>query len=348
MTNTATQPIKRHRLTYCRALPASPSPPTAPRRTVLLGDASQQLATLPDDSVDCVITSPPYFLLRNYQVAGQLGQEATVDQWVDNLVAVCDQLARVLKPTGSLWLNVGDSYSRRGRLGAPPKSLLLGPERLLLRLAEHGWIVRNRLVWHKPSPLPASVRDRFNNTWEPIYLLVRSARYHFDLDAVRIPHVSKPRPRPVRPAKYQGQPATWAGPLAGAQDGLDRAKAEGRAGHRLGKNPGDVLTVGTAGYRGAHFATFPTRLIQRPMLAGCPARTCSACGVPWKSSDGELTATCSCNAAWQAGLVLDPFFGAGTVGLVAEQHGRDWLGIELNPSFKQLAEERITAARSAR
>lgn len=347
MNQPATIQLSRHRLTYCRAS-APRVEPSPPRRQVLLGDACTQLARLPSNSVDCVITSPPYFLLRNYQVDGQLGQEATVDEWVDNLAAVCDQLARVLKPTGTLWLNVGDSYSRRNRLGAPPKALLLGPERLILRLAERGWILRNRLVWHKPAPMPASVRDRFNNTWEPIYLLVRSPRYHFDLDAVRVPHRSNPKPRPVRPAKYQSQTPTWAGPLAGAQDGLDRAKAEGRAGHPLGKNPGDVMTVATAGYRGAHFATFPARLIERPLLAGCPARTCVACGAPWASRDRQLTPTCECQARWRPGLVLDPFFGAGTVGLVAEKHGRDWLGIELSPIFKRLSEDRIADQRRQR
>ena len=154
---------------------------------ILLGDALERLQELSTGSVDTVVTSPPYFLLRNYGVDGQLGAEQTVAQWVSGLRAVMAEVARVLKEDGSVWLNLGDTYSRHDKHGAPPKSLLLGPERLLVGLIEDGWVVRNKLVWAKPNPMPASVRDRLSCTWEPIYLLVRSRSYFFDLDAVRVP-----------------------------------------------------------------------------------------------------------------------------------------------------------------
>jgi site-specific DNA-methyltransferase (adenine-specific) len=333
-------------LGYCRARPL-------PRNTILLGDTLEQLGKLPSDSVDTIVTSPPFFLLRNYQTSGQLGLEATVHEYVEGLVAVADELSRVLKPSGSLWLNLGDSYSRHARYGAPPKSLLLAPERVVLALVQRGWVLRNKVVWAKPNPMPNSVTDRLNCSWEYVFHLVRSTSYFYDLDAIRIPHVSSRRDlttaSPCKKAKT-GQPKyaaarpAWAGPLAGSNDGLLRARAEGRPGHRLGKNPGDVWTVPTAGYRGAHFAVFPERLIERPMHATCPAKVCTACGKPWHQSRGNIHGpSCACRADARPGLVLDPFMGSGTTGVVARRLGRDWLGIELNPSYRELALSRIAS-----
>jgi DNA modification methylase len=335
--------------TYCRkqSRDARRTAPIA-RNRVLIGDALQRLRRLPAASVDCAITSPPYFLLRNYQAEGQLGLEATVDGYVEHVGAVCDELARVLKPSGSLWLNLGDSYSRHPRYGASAKNLLLAPERILLALAERSWIVRNKVVWSKPNPMPTSVRDRLNTTWEPIYLLVRSPHYFFDLDAIREPHRTKPRSRNVTRGKYELHQERWAGPLAGANDGLMRVRAAGRVGHPKGKNPGDVWSIATAGYRGAHFATFPVQLVAKPMLATCPERVCEICGIAWGRAATGLQSACTCGAPWRPGLVLDPFMGAGTVAVAAESLGRDWLGIELNPDYATLAMERIEEARAAR
>lgn len=333
-----------------------------PRNHVIVGDVRTVLARLPAASVDCVITSPPYYLLRDYGMPEQIGLEASVDGWVDELDLAMRGVARVLKPTGTTWLNLGDSYSRHPRHGAPAKSLLLGPERLALRLLADGWTIRNRIAWFKPNPMPSSVGDRLNTTWEVIYLLTRQRRYHLDLDAIRVPHRSARRTSAkARDSAASPTPTTrpeWAGPLAGSNSGLSRLKAVGLVGHPLGGNPGDVWTVPTAGFRGAHFASFPMRLIERPLLAGCPERVCQSCGCPWERSAGrprsmraprkDLRPTCGCRSGWKPGLVLDPFMGAGTVGVVAEKLGRHWLGVELNPKFAQLAEERIAAARLAR
>jgi site-specific DNA-methyltransferase (adenine-specific) len=336
-----------HRFGYCRR--SAPAWASVPRREIIVGDALASLRTLPAHCIDTVLTSPAYYLLRDYQVAGQLGTEATVSEWVDNLVAVCDELARVLRPTGSMWLNLGDSYSRHLRYGAPPKSLLLGPERLLLALSQRGWIIRNKVVWAKPNPMPVSVADRLNTTWEPIFLLVRSPHYYFHLDAIREPHRSRRSPVKKSDAalKYGAvKRPPWSGPLAGSNSGLLKARAEGRSAHPLGKNPGDVWTVATAKFGGRHYATFPAGLIERPLKATCPEKVCNACGRPWSHVNGSLRPDCRCKSGARSGLVLDPFMGAGTTGLVAERLGRDWLGIELNPEFAQLALQRIEAARS--
>jgi len=339
-----------------------------PANTILVGDALTRLRQLPAQSVDCCITSPPYFQLRDYGAPEQLGLEPTVDAWVEHLREVVAEIGRVLTRTGSLWLNLGDSYSRHARYGAPAKGLLLGPERVLLALTADGWICRNKVIWAKPNPLPASVADRLNTTYEVIYFLVRSRRYYFDLDAIRRPHrtstgrTDSPGPT-TRPS--------WAGPLAGTQSGLRRPRPAGQPGHALGKNPGDVWSIGTHGFRGAHFATFPEALVEQPLLSSCPERVCTACGSPWRRRSrvghigrpmvpprdryvvryptrwqtlhyrGRLRAACGCRGGSRPGFVLDPFFGSGTVGVVATRHGRDWLGIELNPAYADLATQRL-------
>jgi site-specific DNA-methyltransferase (adenine-specific) len=330
-----------------------------PRNTVLVGDLRKKLAQLPEASVDCVITSPPYFQLRDYGIKGQMGLEPTVNSWVEELRVAMRGVARVLRPTGTLWLNLGDTYSRHPRLGAPPKSLLLGPERLGLALIEDGWVIRNKIVWAKSNTMPNSVKDRLACRWEVVYLLTRQQHYFFDLDAIREPHRSPlPRKQPEGPGGLarpkKGRPE-WAGPLAGNNAGLAQMKARGLVGHPLGRNPGDVWTLSASNFRGAHFATFPAALVERPLLASCPERICSRCGCPWtrKAASrsgavtriGTLRPSCRCRQGWRPGVVLDPFFGAGTVGVVAEQHSRDWLGIEINPAFARLATRRIADAR---
>jgi site-specific DNA-methyltransferase (adenine-specific) len=305
-----------------------------PRNRVLVGDALTRLRELQSGSIDCVITSPPYFGLRNYGVTGQLGAEAHIDGWVASLRAVCRELMRVLAPHGSLWLNLGDGYSRSAGDGAAFKSLLLGPERVALGLIEDGWLLRNKVIWAKTNPMPSSVRDRLSCTHEFLYLFTKQPRYFFDLDAIRVPIRSR---RPARPHARPSLPVSARGRLAGGgQTGLVELARTGRAGHPLGKNPGDVWSLGTSSYRGGHFATFPPKLVRRPLLASCPAFVCAGCGRP---APGERA--CECRARRQPGLVLDPFFGTGTVGQVAREHGRDWLGIELNPVYVGLAETRL-------
>lgn len=327
-----------------------------PLGQIIVGDVRRHLPELPSASVDTVITSPPYFALRDYGHARQMGLETDVHAWVAGLVEVCDELARMLKPSGSLWLNVADSYSNHTGQGAPKKSLLLGPQRLAIALEARGWIIRNQVVWSKTNAMPSSVGDRLSCSYEVIFLLTRSPRYFFDLDRIRQPLVSTAKKRPAA-TDYQYLPDAVL-PVGGAVDddrGLNRLKTEGRTGHPLGKNPSDVWRLATAGYRGAHFATFPISLVERPLLASCPEKVCTACGVPWTREPfdrhrkppvlGELRPACGCDAPTLPGVVLDPFMGSGTVAIAAEMHGRQWSGIELNPSFATLARRRLEAWR---
>lgn len=329
---------------------------TLPRNTILTGDADRVLAGLLTGSVDCVVTSPPYAnALRDYGVAGQLGREPSVTEYVENVVAVLRQVRRLLKDSGALWLNLGDSFSKRVSQGAPRGSLLLVPQRVALALSADGWIVRNVAIWHKPNPLPQSAPDRLSPTYETIIFATKSRRYFFDLDAIRIPHRSAGRARPQereRTRRYQGN-----------NTGLGRLKAAGRVGNAHGKNPGDVWTVPTATDRRGHQATFPEGLIERPILATCPERICVQCDTAWtrptrivsKQTNegmrhtrevGELR-RCDCFAPSRPGVVLDPFMGTGTTALVAERLRRDWLGVELNPAYAKLAKRRITAGRAS-
>jgi DNA modification methylase len=325
-----------------------------PRNTILTGDAREVLADLLPESVDCCITSPPYAnALRDYGAPGQLGQEPTITEFVQSLRPVLRGVRRVLKPTGSLWLNLGDSYASHPRQGVPRGSLLLTPQRVALALAADGWIVRNVAIWHKPNPLPQSARDRLSPIHEVVIFATKARRYFFDLDAIRVPHRSAGRARPQereRSRRYQGN-----------NTGLGKLKAAGRVGNARGKNPGDVWTIPTAMDRLGHQATFPEALIERPILATCPERICVQCDAAWtrptrirrssRTSEGmrhtrevgELR-RCDCFAPTHPGIVLDPFMGTGTTAVVAERLNRDWLGIELNPSYARMATDRHVAA----
>lgn len=309
---------------------------------VLVGDAADRLTELPDGSFDLALTSPPYFRLRDYGVDGQLGLEGDIEAWVANLRGVCRELARLVTPTGSLWLNLGDSYATHPREGAGRKSLLLGPERLLLALQADGWLVRNKVVWSKTNPVPSPVCDRLAATWEPVFFLTRQARYFFDLDAIRQPHSSRPGSSPRSASRPPGR-SDWRGPNSVGTGGLAGLRRSGRVGHRHGKNPGDVWRLATARSGGQHHAASPLALAERIIRAACPVSVCCACGTPWR--DGR--AGCACEAPSRPGRVLDPFLGSGTAAVAAERLGRDWLGIELNPAFAADAEERLRRARAA-
>jgi site-specific DNA-methyltransferase (adenine-specific) len=316
------------------------------RNVIHHGDALSVLRSLPAASVDCVVTSPPYFNVRLYRAGEhELGQEATIELWVDHLRAVVREIERVLVPTGSLWLNVADVYAKTPREGATAKSLLLGPERLALALQADRWIVRNRLAWQKPNPLPSSAADRLTGSWEFVYFLVRSRHYFFDLDAIREPLTSAKKPQRLRDRR------DCHGTRDNGNSGLIQLGRSGLRGHPLGKNPGDAWRITGARVRG-HSASFPPELIRRPILAACPEKVCTACGRPWQRDrrpvrwkNGQpqprALVPCGCEAPTRPGLVLDPFLGSGTVALVARRFGRDWLGIELNPRYIELAHNRL-------
>jgi site-specific DNA-methyltransferase (adenine-specific) len=332
---------------------SNPSPIV--RRELLVGDALDRLRELPDDSVDMLLTSPPYFRLRNYDADGQFGLEPHVDQWVDRIAAVSAEIRRVLVPTGTYWLNIGDTYSTHQSQGANRKSLLMAPERLALQLQRHGWLIRNKIVWAKTNPMPTSIKDRLSCTYELIYVFAKQPTYFFDLDAIRQPHRStRVKPHAVRRRGAE----LWRGPNADSERGLDALKAQGLVGHPLGKNPGDVWPLASSNFRGTHHATFPVSLANRAIRAGCPEARCTRCRLPWrrrvmraiggKAVRAALAPTCDCQADSEPGLVLDPFIGSGTTAVAAEDLSRDWIGIELNPDFAAMATERIADARTRR
>jgi DNA methylase len=266
---------------------------------VIVGDARDKLKQLTTESVDCVITSPPYFRLRNYQHDAQIGLEAHVDSWVEELRGLMAEVKRVLKPTGSLWLNLGDSYSRSLGYGAPAKSLLLAPERLALALVADGWILRSKVIWAKTNPLPASVQDRLSCTYEVVYFLTKSSRYFFDLDAIReLPKKVKSQnklakvvavpvdnfvplascagevPDLVGAAKMDNADSSWRGPLANNNSGLSSMKASGYRLTRLARTPVMFGDSQPATY-GA-LITLPTRLRSLKSRSCPPAQNASA------------------------------------------------------------------------
>lgn len=289
-------------------------------------------------SVHTVVTSPPYFGLRDYGHDGQIGLEPTPDEFVAALVEVFREVRRVLRDDGTVWLNLGDSYNahpgqrkttdaagpkqrtNQGSPGAPsrfvpdlkPKDLIGIPWRVAFALQADGWYLRQDIIWHKPNPMPESVRDRCTKAHEYIFMLSKSPRYYFDYEAIKEPAVSLKAQWTDNPAndKQRGHSRRHAG-FNGRY--AERIRESGPPETR---NKRSVWTVTTKPFKGAHFATFPPDLIEPCVLAGCP----------------------------EGGTVLDPFGGAGTTGPVAKRTGRNSVLCELNEEYAQMARARIDAA----
>lgn len=275
-------------------------------------------------------TRPPYWGLRDYGVDGQIGLEPTLDEWLSKMLAVFAEVHRILKRDGTLWVNMGDSYASAQTVGYKPKDLIGQPWRLALALQHAGWWLRQDIVWHKPNPMPETLSDRCTKAHEYLFLLSKAEKYYFDFDCFQEPvsGTAHARGSGVNPK------AGWKSP-----DGWDTSTGNGSHGtiHRQGREKGktprakqnnsfsaavkdlvltrnrrSVWTVPTEGFKGAHFATFPPKLIEPCILAG--------------SRPGDL--------------VLDPFMGSGTTAQVAQALGRQWIGCELNPEYGHMIEER--------
>jgi DNA modification methylase len=307
---------------------------------IMIGNAIDKLAGLPDESVHCVVTSPPYWGLRDYGVSGQIGLEPDFRDYIATMVAVFREVRRVLRTDGTLWLNLGDSYAsgeigRHDALGAvggnagitykslgtaqngarqqirlntglKPKDLCGIPWRVAFALQEDGWWLRSDIIWSKPNPMPESVTDRPTKAHEYLFLLTKAERYYYDAEAIAEPL-----------AVTAHSPGNLATGRIGTNGKMDNCVHQsdriwGLSGYR---NKRSVWTVATAPYTEAHFATFPPALIEPCIKAGCP----------------------------EGGIVLDPFGGAGTTGLVADRLGRNAILIELNPGYAEMARRRITA-----
>ena len=267
---------------------------------IIVGDCLDRLKELPESSVQCCITSPPYWGLRNYQVDDQLGQEETPEEFVTNLVEVFREVRRVLRDDGTLWLNLGDSYNGSGGAGGDYNTGGIKEGQPKYKGRNVQTLKPKDLVgipWNKPNPMPESVKDRCTKSHEYIFLLTKSRQYYYDHEAIkeRAVHDGMPDRR-----TYDGK---W-------KDEEHQAAFKIMNGMR---NKRSVWTVTTKPYKGAHFAVFPEKLIEPCVLAGCPK--------------GET--------------ILDPFAGSGTTGLVAKRHGCNFIGIELNPEYAELARNRI-------
>jgi len=297
---------------------------------IICGDALYGLSQIESGTVDMCVTSPPYYGLRDYGMLEQIGFEETPELYIERLVEVFREVRRVLKDEGTLWVNIGDSYAGSGkgssmhkqgtnkssmigcgsitRVSAPnckPKDLIGIPWMLAFALRADGWYLRQDIIWHKPNPMPESVKDRCTNAHEYIFLLSKSRQYYFDNEAI-------------------SEESLWKGDSRAGYGRLHyrRSKRNGTPGqgwesfvHVTNKrNKRDVWTVNVQPYKGAHFATFPPELIRPCILAG--------------SRDG--------------GIVLDPFLGSGTTAIVALEEQRGYIGIELNPEYAELASKRIS------
>ena len=362
-------------------------------RTILHGDVIEQLRNLPDECVDCIISSPPYWGLRDYGEEGQWGLEKDFHEYLDKLRKLMFELKRVLKKTGTCWINLGDSYNsspsnhenveggihnsviryKKFSINARGKTQTLSiksrmgiPERFYIQCIDDGWIARNHIPWIKENSMPSSVKDRFTNKWESIFFFAKQQRYYFNLDAVRVKPKGETKPFNIRvrenitghaqaklgdlswkasdkeleeynekgerkqdntlgkdgkpKANYKGFNERWSKRKYATSDETIRTKHFGHydkdgndLNHPSGKNPGDIFRINPRPFPKAHFATFPVDLPLKILKCSCPKN----------------------------GIVLDPFFGAGTVGLAAEQLALNWIGIELKQQYIDIARKRL-------
>jgi DNA modification methylase len=262
------------------------------------GDSRELVKRLDPQSVRTIVTSPPYFGLRDYGIDGQIGLESEVEDYVGALVEIFRHAREALKDDGTLWLNLGDSYGKG-------KQLMGIPWRVAFALQADGWYLRQDIIWHKPNPMPESVKDRCTKAHEYIFLLSKSQKYYFDYEAIQEDSIH-----------YQTDKRAGKGNIK-YLDGK-RNGTEGQGQHAFvtinpKKNKRSVWSINVKSFREAHFATFPIDLITPCILAG--------------SKPGDI--------------VLDPFNGAGTTGVASIQNGRDYLGFELNPEYVAISEKRL-------
>lgn len=261
---------------------------------IIQGDSLEVLKTLPSESVDCVITSPPYWALRDYGVEGQLGLEPTFQEYITKLCDIFDEVKRVLKKEGTCWVNLGDTYGGSGKgVGGKnskesftfdkkpkengvSKSLTMIPERFAIEMVNRGWILRNKIIWHKKNAMPSSVLDRLNNKYEIVYFFSKSGKYNFDLDSIRIPfETDEKRPDGNTRAREKGY-NTKTGTKTRIMEeqarsfGIRRNPETSYIRNPLGKNPGDVWTLTSQPSPERHVAMFPEKLIEPMIISGCP------------------------------------------------------------------------------
>lgn len=307
---------------------------------IICGDSLKILKTIPDESIDCVVTSPPYWALRDYDVKGQIGLESSIEEYLEKLLAIFDEVKRVLKPAGTCWVNFGDTYANKAEgsyqnnprnnssgsfaqrsvipklavnINIPAKSLCMIPSRFAIQMIERGWILRNEIIWHKSNAMPQSARDRFTVDFEKVFFFVKEKKYYFkrQYEPLKNPNELKRKySNPFGNHKYIKS-------LEKANKPLDLIKQSQEKILKLGRNKRCVWTMGNGISKANHFAVFPEKLIETPILAGCP----------------------------ENGIVLDPFMGIGTTAIVAKNLGRKFIGIELNRKYVKSGKKRLSLNR---
>jgi DNA modification methylase len=373
------------------------SMPRPPINRIIQGNALDVLGTLPDESVDLVVTSPPYWGLRSYGTCrqvwdgdpacrhlwgdrekitgmsdavgltrsddrcrrcrawrGELGAEPFFIDYVQHLCSIFDEVRRVLKDTGTLWVNLGDTY---GGKSATPKSLCQIPSRFAIEMTNRGWILRNEIVWWKPNCLPTPVTDRFTVDFEKIFFFSKNTKYYFEPQY-------EPSKKPWADLERIMKAATYGKMRQGGNATFKQKtqrNAERTAARLLrGRNKRTVWRVSTTPFSGAHFAVYPEGLVETPIMAGCPEFVCDRCGkgrlrvyekptLPLRSTEnGDVQplpvvghTDCGCGVGFSPGVVLDPFMGSGTTAVVARNLCRSFIGVELNPDYIALANKRL-------
>ena len=295
---------------------------------IYCGDSLNLLKEIPDKFVDCVITSPPYWALRDYGNKKQIGLEPDFNNYIKKLCDIFDEVKRVLKDEGTCWVNLGDTYytksgssflndnivsnkkiksigidkanAIRGKGLIESKNLILTPFRFAIEMQKRGWIIRNVIIWHKPNCMPTSVKDRFTVDFEYLFFFVKNKKYYFEQQ--REPHKTESIQRTKN--KWEGHRE-----MGSSFSGMNIKKMC----HPDGRNKRCVWNISTGSYKGAHFAVYPEKLIEIPITAGCPP----------------------------GGIVLDPFIGSGTTAVVAKRLGKNYLGFDINKKYCKIARERI-------
>jgi len=401
--------------------------------TIIQGDALEELQRLEDQSINMCMTSPPYWALRDYGVEGQLGLEPIFEQYISNLCDIFDEVKRVLRDDGTLWVNIGDTYfgsgkgaggdgsnkesftftekeertcenckkkflgwkfqnfcgsacsgvdntprEKKGKL--PDKCLIMIPFRFAIEMVNRGWILRNTIIWHKPNCIPHSVRDRFTVDFEYIFLFSKKKKYYFEQQR------DKRKYDYDKTISYNGKNPSYGGKKITKEDRdkiRNRGMKEGLKFDKTynnpdGRNKRTVWTINPKPFSEAHFAVYPEELCVTPIKAGCPEFVCIKCGNPKElevdvkyinqsmsskekySPENKMFGTnptygrgkairkmkgyqptCDCNVEFTGGIVLDPFFGAGTTGVVALKQSKKFIGIELNKEYIEIANKRL-------
>lgn len=278
------------------------------------GDVLEVLKTMPSESIDMCVTSPPYWNMRDYNENGQLGLEYTTEEFIDNLYNIFHEIKRVLKDEGSLWINIRDTYSKGiKKCGVKNKSLSMIPERLIIKLLDDGWILRNDIIWHKPNAMPDSCKNRFTVDYEHLYFLTKKDKgYYFKTQYE--PYTSDIKKKKDRvDTNNEDKRSKLIESKMVRHGGNGTTLNNPSKWSNKGRIKRTTWSINTKPFKEAHFAVYPEELIECPIDAGCP----------------------------EGGVVLDPFMGSGTTGVVAKKQNKNYIGIELNEEYIKIAEKRI-------